>query len=95
MGEKVISGARLTRPLRAAVRQERFTMVRSINVFSSGMQAPRKNTRQTTQKAAPSAGGSASSSKKPAKTAEELAEVRKKNLRKANRALKKMRAAQK
>ena len=91
MGEKVIPGARLTRPLRGAVREENFTMVRSINVFANAPLGTRRKTR-TTRKAPETA---ATSRKGSAKTAEEQAAARMKNLRKANKRLKELRAQKK
>lgn len=85
MGEKQVAGARLGRPLRNAVnRQERFSMVRSVNVFAAATRNPAPRTRK---RASPRKDAA-----KPRKTPEELSEARRRNLRKANRALKKVRA---
>ena len=91
MGEKRIEGARLTRPVRAMVRQENFAMVRSVAVFASATQGTRRKTRPTRKAPEPAA----TSRKGSAKTAEEQASARMRNLRKANKRLKELRAQKK
>jgi len=92
MGDKQILGAQLGRVtgkiMGVGTGKENFSMVRSVNVFNSV--ASRHAKRGT--KRAKRADSSASSSKKSAKSPEEIADARSRNLKKANRALKKARS---
>ena len=92
MGEKRVEGAKLARPLGhlgGVSRQDGQTMIRSSNVFAGAV----RQTARKARKRAARAGGDASARKPPAKDADAAAETRMRNLRKANKALKRMRAS--
>lgn len=92
MGDKTVQGARTTRPVRhSSMRQDGATMLRSINVFA----AATRSTSTRPRKRASTRARTATSRKASAKSPQDLTETRKKNLAKANRALKKMRAEKK
>lgn len=92
MGDKQIQGAKLSRPTRRMPgRSDGLTMVRALNVFAGTTHtggSPRRKRASTASKPA-------SSSKSTAKSPEDIASARARNLKKANRALRKARAAKK